>query len=182
MVSFEDMTEVIAHAIWTQGQDDPDWPLRPGTWPTCQQWLDGMDVARLVGEGQAWAIQTDGNWAGFAVLNTVNDAALPVDERSVECGTYLLPEARGRGLNEAAKTFLIQTSFTQYAANTCLFVIEQANTRARHALTKLPWSFTEDTAISQGPFTAFARRKSWERGIPCVVVWLNSAAYEQHAP
>lgn len=152
----------------------------------------------LLGLGDMLAIHHQAQICGFVVCNTISDTWLPTDLTAVECGTYLLPEYRGKGLNTPTKTALFAHVWQAYKANWCVFIVAEHNHRAQAAMKKLPWPFSVEqsrtpavapalaptaapaTTPSDAPtvFQRYLRRKRWELGHDFLLYKLAQSAYQ----
>lgn len=103
---------------------------------------------------------------GFVLINRIDETWLQEGLSAVECGTYLLPQYRGRGFNVSVKQALCTRALEQFQADWAMFVVPNSNVRAKRAMNKLPWSIDVVTHDRSGLFARYLHRKSWETGQP----------------
>ena len=199
-ISLAQMSFADAQCLWKNGHQDGDWPL-PETRQESESFLrlvEEYQSLALLGLGDMLAIHHQAQLCGFVVCNTISDTWLPTDITAVECGTYLLPEYRGKGLNLPTKTALFAHVWQAYRANWCVFIVAEHNHRAQAAMKKLPWPFSVEqsrtpavapalaptaapaTTTSDAPavFQRYLRRKRWELGHDFFLYKLAQSAYQ----
>ncbi|MCL6442775.1 MAG: GNAT family N-acetyltransferase [Alicyclobacillus sp.] len=123
----------------------------------------------MIGEGAFRVLVDDEHpmqYVGFVTAGQVNPVYLH-DTSAMECGTYLLPEWRGRGLNRVVKQLWLRWIFHNYNPEYAVFVIPLDNTLAQRAFAKLPWTYSQTRSNPASPFHKYLRRREWELGKPC---------------
>jgi RimJ/RimL family protein N-acetyltransferase len=163
-VSLQPMDLRDAQALWLAGQSDDAWPALYADEARFMALVEQQHLAETLGQGLIRKISAGAECAGYILMNEVPPHLLPEGGTAVECGTYLLPEFRGKRLNEPVKAALVSLAKEVFAAEWCLFVIPRSNRRAQAAMEKLPWSVQRHTAEDFGPFRTFLRRRVWETG------------------
>lgn len=83
---------------------------------------------------------------GFVTLHVLEHGLFPVGMRIAECGTYLLPEMRRRGLNPRVKWETVRLACGDFAVDWCVFVVLSQNQQAIRGLNKLAWPFVMTVA------------------------------------
>jgi RimJ/RimL family protein N-acetyltransferase len=163
-VSLQPMTSRDAQALWRAGQSDASWPTLYAAEARFLSLVEQQHMAETLGQGLIRKITAGTECAGYILMNEVPPHLLSDCGKAVECGTYLLPEFRGKRLNEPVKAEMVWLAKEAFAADWCLFVIPRNNLRAQAAMEKLKWSMERYTAGEPGPFHSFLKRKVWECG------------------
>jgi RimJ/RimL family protein N-acetyltransferase len=183
-VTLRRMGRRTAEELWRIGAQDPAWPLRRRTREDWWALVESLWAAEIVDTGAIRAVWTDAaELIGFVSSSLVPPHIAEIPGNGVECGTYLVPSARGRGWNPPVKEAWLHHLFARWPVRWAVFAVPCHNTAARRAFAKLPWPLhaaaspgaeitLSETAASCEPLPwleRWARRKSWETGEPCVV-------------
>lgn len=181
-VTLEPLSPAAAAALWQAGQQSGDWPFRGQTESLWQTRQIELAAAEILGLACARAVEVDGACVGFCTLQFV-DPAHQATPRAVECGTWLMPSARGRGLNRRVKTKLLDFAFSGEVLPTpewCVFLLLPDNGKARQSLLRisLPW-LVEDSRDRRPEqrFHRLLRRRAWETGDPVVAIAIDRISY-----
>lgn len=152
------------HELYQSYCTDDSWPalLRPQA--AFDNWLLREEIRYFFGEGQVDVIaDAHNNPIGYCTLVRVPEHFTPNGENAVELGTYLIPEMRGTGLNQAVKTRLKATSVSVYQATVMVHVISASNQRALRAMAHMPWLYEQVTLSMQThPWYPYVKRRAWE--------------------
>ncbi len=188
-VTLKHLDPSTASRLWLAGQQSTDWPFgqSEALWQTR---LSELAAAEVFGWGCARAVEVNGELVGLCTLQAVDPAVQPAPP-AIECGTWLLTAARGRGLNKDVKVALLDFAFSGHVIpipEWCLFLLHPDNARARASLLRmaLPW-VVEDSRdeLTTKYFRAILRRRAWETGQPAIAMAIERAAYfrsELHLP
>ncbi|WDL95564.1 GNAT family N-acetyltransferase [Alicyclobacillus sp. ALC3] len=180
-VTLKKLDPSTAFRLWEAGQQSTDWPFdRTGAlWQTRQSELAAAEVLAW---GCARAVAVNGELVGLCTLQAV-DPAVQAEPSTIECGTWLLTAARGRGLNQEVKVALLDFAFSGHVLpipEWCLFLLHPDNTRARASLLRMPLPWVEEDsrdALTTKYFRAILRRRAWETGQPAIAIAIDRAAY-----
>jgi RimJ/RimL family protein N-acetyltransferase len=167
-VTTRDLTDADVSVLWEAAVADAAWPVHPPTEAAFRRAVAGLRASALFGQGDIQAVLYRGELAGFCSLQEVppqhlGPAAI-ADGPVLEAGTYLLPWARGRGLNPEVKRHLLTSAFTRHQASWCVFLIARDNQAARRAFTKLSWPYHIEMEEDGGRFARLLHRRAWEEG------------------
>lgn len=176
-------TEEDIQLLWTVGHTEQVWPLQDRSWEAFQTFAMEYWLACTLGEGGVYSVWDESTLCGYVVLQRIAAHYLPEAVVGMECGTYLLSNARGSGINAYVKHELLSLAFNQFQADWCVFVIPATNHRAMRALDKLEWPFHKQPSNTQASspqsssrvawFVTYVKRKSWEVGQPVILYALH---------
>jgi len=178
-ISLAEMSPADAQCVWQSGHLEGDWPLLETRQENFLRLVEEYQSLSILHLGDMLSIRHRTQLHGFALCNTIAETWLPAHVTAVECGTYLLPESRGKGFNLPVKAALLTHAFQFYQANWCLFIVAQENHRAQAAMKKLPWPFELESGATPGVFQRYLRRKTWELGHDCLLYKLPQSAFHR---
>lgn len=97
---------------------------------------DGYLAEELFGWSRSRLIEWRGELAGLIQVRKID-----LEKGAAVMGTWLLPHARGRGVNQAAKMAMLQELFAEFPELREVYLsIEQENVRSIKAAEKLPYA------------------------------------------
>lgn len=171
MIELKPCQERRAWALWRAGCTDADWPNTYRSKADFEAFFASCELASFLGTGGLYWIKHGQVCIGFAAAQRVFDGWAGKEEvTALEWGTYLFADWRGRNLNPSVKQRQIETAFDSYAADWCLFIVPNANWRARAAMKKIPRiQSTADVAEGQGLLIHLAKYRAYISGTPCEV-------------
>ncbi|MEW9669071.1 GNAT family N-acetyltransferase [Ammoniphilus sp. 3BR4] len=110
-----------------------DLPL--GSIQTFDRWINGVLASELLGFCLARTILgSDRLPAGMIILSSID-----CENQTAEMGTWLGKAYRGKGLNETAKSEILNLGFRQLELQKIILWISDKNLPATYALKKLPY-------------------------------------------
>jgi RimJ/RimL family protein N-acetyltransferase len=175
-LTLQPIRETDASLLWEASKGDASGVLPRRDEEGWMSLIRHQEMAETLGEGLIRAVCIDGAAAGFVILNKIPPEYLIDDAVAVECGTYLLPAFRGRGINPHVKRAMVALARETFDAEWCVFVVPLANCRALSAMHKLPWPLETQTVDSTGRFRTYLRRKVWETSVDCVLYAVRTSA------
>lgn len=180
---FSAITEDQLLHLWTQGHAETGWPLRDVSWSAFEAWslqnsfslasdfcnLSGIFLDNQTCIGFLTRQQIPPEYLPPLDPATCGSAQFPRIETALECGTYLLPSYRGRGLNGEIKEKVIREELESGKCQMIGFVVPIANVQAGRAMRKLPWSVeivTSNAHPASHPLARFARFRAYQESAP----------------
>lgn len=160
----EDHLSTMIH-LYDMFHDDDGWPREINSLLKIRDWHSSWESAEWMGNGELRVIYDNGcrEPLGFITLLEVNPSFCPHSLKVMEAGTFLVPRARGTGLNTIAKDHLYSRARDPYLANAVVHTVSSDNSRALTAMRKYDTEEITDPSANQ-PWSKLLRRKRFETG------------------
>lgn len=190
-VKLQRVTPEATKTLWLRGHKDTFWPIGERTLAGFQAFIESWCAAESMGwgsvrtvhvqqEDSAQPASADGGTGsscesidanqrfapvGFVTFHELDGAWLPPEVTAVECGTYLLPQYRGTGLNRLIKSASASRAFYQLNAQFVLYAVPAGNEQALRSLRHILVN-TETTKDERQLFSKWLRHREWKEGSP----------------
>lgn len=141
------------------------WPAEIDSLAKVRDWFASWQTMNWMNCGELQLLYDTEQHAfvGFTILSEIQPSFCPNSLKVMEGGTYLVPLARGRGINAIAKRSLFQRAQQVYLADAVVFTIPSDNLRALTAIRKYEvQEITDETDC--GIWNKLLRRKKFETG------------------